>query len=199
MNIDINMRTLNSRFGMIPHKGNSITRNENDISSNDDDEVSELDKSLTLNLSPTVVREINEMVGAIEDEDESVEEESVCEESEDVSAIDDVEGTIQYALRSPAKLYEGGAEETFVRQKETKRHSRSPNKIVKHVGIEYMHTKKNRERAMKRRVEGIKFIHTKLEFYKENDDRKPPILTPNNNSLRLLYCLVTLLPQLYRL
>ena len=60
------MRTLNSRFGMIPHKGN-ITRNENDISSNDDDEVSELDKSLTLNLlSPTVVQEINETVGAIE-------------------------------------------------------------------------------------------------------------------------------------
>ena len=148
------------------------------------------------------------MVGAIEDEDESVEEESVCEESEDVSAVDDEEGTIQYALRSPAKLYEGGAEETFVRQKETKRHSRSPNKIVKHVGIEYMHTKKNRERAMKRRVEGIKLkvkelrvvtaIHTKLAFYKENDDRKPDIAT-NNNSLRLLYCLVTLLPQLYRL
>ena len=89
-------------------------------------------------------------------EDESVEEESVCEESEDVSAVDNEEGTIQYALRSPAKLYEGGAEETFVRQKETKRHSKSPNKIVKHVGIEYMHTKKNRERAMKRRVEGIK-------------------------------------------
>ena len=31
---------LNSRFGMIPHKGNIIARNENDISSNDDDEVS---------------------------------------------------------------------------------------------------------------------------------------------------------------
>ena len=109
---------------MIPRKGNSITRNENDISSNDDDEVSELDKSLTLNLlSPTVVREIKEMVGAIEDEDESVKGESVCEESEDVSAVDDEEGTIQYALRSPAKLYEGGAEETFVRQKETKRHT----------------------------------------------------------------------------
>ena len=120
------------------------------------------------------------MVGAIEDEDESVGEESVCKESEDG------EGTIQYALRSPAKLYAGGAGETFVRQKETKRH-RSPNKIVKHVGIEYMHTKKNRERAMKRRVEGTKLkvkelrvvtgIHTKLEFYKENDDRKPDIAT----------------------
>ena len=104
-----------------------------------------------------------------------------------MSAVDDGEGTIQYALRSPAKLYEGGAEETFVRQKEMKRHSRNPNKIAKHVGIEYMHTKKNRERAMKRRVEGIKLkvkelrvvtgIHTKLEFYKENDDMKPDIAT----------------------
>ena len=30
------MRTLNSRFGMIPHKGNINTRNEYDISSNDE-------------------------------------------------------------------------------------------------------------------------------------------------------------------
>ena len=85
-------------------------------------------------------------------------------------------------MRSPVKLYQLNNKEVKVRGKESRRHKNTPTKNKKGpIGVSYQKDKKVRERAAKRRTEGLKLKvkelrvvngkHANLELLDENENR----------------------------